>query len=84
MGTATIETKNSTSSVWLLRPLLLEQNATEAEKILSELKDSGLEITPCIAGEALEFKQALQSGKFDVIISALRNSSGRIWRSWMC
>jgi len=72
MGTVTIETKNPTCSIRLLRLLLLEQDPSDAANILRELKDSGLEIAPCITGDALEFKKALNSGKFDVVISAWR------------
>ena len=70
MGTVTIETKNPTSSIRLLRLLLLEQDPSNAAKILRELKSCGLEIEPCIAGDKLEFKNAINTGKFDAIISA--------------
>ena len=70
MGTVTVEKKNSTSSIRLLRLLLLEQNPSDAARILRELKDSGLEIAPCIAANQSEFQQALSSGKFDAVISA--------------
>src|ERR1700752_143875 len=70
MGTVTVEKKNSTSSIRLLRLLLLEQNPSDAAKILRELKDSGLEIAPCVAANQSEFQHALRSGKFDAVISA--------------
>jgi two-component system cell cycle sensor histidine kinase/response regulator CckA len=69
MGTLTVETKNSTSSVRLLRLLLLDQDTSDAAKILRELKEAGLEIAPCVAGNKLEFKNALSSKKFDAVIS---------------
>src|SRR5882724_1188976 len=70
MGTVTIETKNPASSIRLLRLLLLEHDPSEAANILSELKDLGLEMAPCHAADAVEFRKALNSGKFDVIICA--------------
>jgi PAS domain S-box-containing protein len=69
MGTVTVETKNSISSVRLFRLLLLEQDTANAVKILRELKDSGLEIAPCIAANQSELRNALTSGKFDAVIS---------------
>jgi PAS domain S-box-containing protein len=72
MGTVAIETKNPNSSIRLLRVLVLEQDTSDAEKILRELKGSGLEIVPHIAADAQEFKKALNSGKFDVVISACK------------
>jgi DNA-binding NtrC family response regulator len=76
MGMVTIETKNPSSSIRLLRLLLLEQDHSNAAKILRELKDSGLEIAPCIAGDAQECKKALNSGKYDAIISAWKLADG--------
>jgi len=70
MGTVTIETKNPASSIRLLRLLLLEHDPSEAANILRELKDLGLEMAPCHAADAVEFRKALSSGKFDVIICA--------------
>src|SRR5579864_7067439 len=76
MGTVTIETRNFTSSIRVLRLLVLEQDSSDAAGILRELKDSGLEISPCIAGNQLEFKNALSSGEFDAVISARTLSDG--------
>lgn len=76
MGTVTIETKNPASSIRLLRLLLLEQDPADSAKIQRELQDSGLEIAPCIAVDALEFKKALNSGKFDAVISAWKLADG--------
>jgi len=76
MGTVTIEARNPAFSIRLLRLLLLEQDPSNAANILRELKESGLEIAPCIAGDALEFKKALNSGKFDLIISAWKLADG--------
>src|SRR6266702_3151343 len=70
MGTVTVETKNSPFSIRLLRLLLLEQDASEAAKILRELKDAGMELAPCVAANQAEFQHALSSGKFDAIVSA--------------
>ena len=70
MGTVTIETKNPASSIRLLRLLLLEHDPSEAANILRELKDLDLEMAPCHAADAVEFRKALNSGKFDVIICA--------------
>ena len=76
MGTVTVETISSNASTRPLRLLLLEQNASDADQILRELKNSGLEIEPCIAGNQLEFKNALSLGKFDAVISAWTPSDG--------
>ncbi len=72
MGPVTVETKISASSAPALRLLLLEQDSSEAARILGELKRAGLAITPCIAGNQLEFKHALSHEKFDVVLSAGR------------
>jgi PAS domain S-box-containing protein len=76
MGTVTIEAKNPAFSIRLLRLLLLEQDHSSAAKILRELKESGLEIAPCIAGGAQECKKALNSGKYDAIISTWKLADG--------
>src|SRR5260221_56218 len=70
MATGKVETKNPASSIRLLRLLLLEHDSSEAANILRELKDLGLEMAPCHAADAVEFRKALNSGKFDVIICA--------------
>src|SRR5260370_4714017 len=70
MGAVSNETKNPASSIRLLRLLLLEHDSSEAANILRELKDLGLEMAPCHAADAVEFRKALNSGKFDVIICA--------------
>jgi PAS domain S-box-containing protein len=64
----TVETKIIASSARVLRLLLLEQDSSEAARILGELKGSGLEIAPSIVGNQLEFKEALCSRKFDVVL----------------
>ena len=69
MGTVTVETKNSVSSIRVLRLLLLEQDPSAAAKILRKLKDSSLEIAPCIAGDKEEFRNALKTGSFDAVVS---------------
>lgn len=76
MGTVTVESRNSTSSIRLLRLLLLEQDPADAAEILRELKASGLEIAPCIAANQSEFQNAVNSGKFDAVISARTLADG--------
>lgn len=76
MGTVTVETKNSVSSIRVLRLLLLEQDPSDAAQMLRKLKDSGLEIAPCIAGDKEEFKNALKTGNFDAVISAWKLADG--------
>lgn len=76
MGAMTVETKSSTSSVRLLRLLLLEQDGSDAAKILRELNHAGLEIAPCVAANQLEAKNALGSGNFDAVISTWTHSDG--------
>ena len=70
MGSVTVETKSSTSSARVLRVLLLEEDSSDAARILRELKDAGLEIAPIIAGNRSEFKNALGAGNFDAVISS--------------
>jgi PAS domain S-box-containing protein len=76
MGTVIVETKNFAPSIRLVRLLLLEQETSDAAKILRELRDSGLKISPCIVTNHLEFKNALSSGKFDAVISARTLADG--------
>src|SRR5437879_9793740 len=76
MGPVTVEIKNSASSMNVLRLLLLEENASDAARILRELKNAGLRITPTIAGNQLEFKNALYAGKFDAVVAAWRLPDG--------
>src|ERR1700757_2276615 len=70
MGTVIVQAKSSAASISHLRLLLLTQDTTDVAKILRELKDSGLEIAPCVAGNQLEFRGAVNAGKFDAVISA--------------
>ena len=70
MGSVTVETKSSTSSARVLRVLLLEEDSSDAARILRELKDAGLEIAPIIARNRSEFKNALGAGNFDAVISS--------------
>lgn len=76
MGPVTVEIKNSASSMNVLRLLLLEENASDAARILRELKHAGLEVAPTIAGNQLEFKNALYAGKFDAVVAAWRLPDG--------
>ncbi|HEV2101224.1 MAG TPA: response regulator [Candidatus Acidoferrum sp.] len=76
MGTVTVETKNPVSSIRVIRLLLLVEDPPDAAKILRKLKDSGLEIEPCIAGDKLEFRNALDTGNFDAVISTWKHADG--------
>jgi PAS domain S-box-containing protein len=79
MGTVIVAAKNSAPSIRLSRLLLLAQDASDVAKILRELKDSGLEIDPCVTKNLLEFRNALNGGNFDAVISAwtLAESDGQ-------
>src|SRR5437879_10136974 len=76
MGPVTVEIKNSASTMNVLRLLLLEENASDAARILRELKSAGVEIAPTIAGNQLEFKNALHAGKFDAVVAAWKLPDG--------
>ena len=70
MGPMTAESKMFTPLAGDVRVLLLEENSSEAARILCELKDAGLAIAPRIARNQSEFRNALSTGKFDAVISA--------------
>jgi len=70
MGTVIVQMKDSGPSARLLRLLLFAQDTSDGEKILRQLKDSGLEIAPCVAENQLQFQNTLESGKFDAVITA--------------
>ncbi|HET7105684.1 MAG TPA: response regulator [Candidatus Acidoferrum sp.] len=76
MGPVTVEIKNPDSTVKVLRLLVLEESASDAARILRELKNSGLEVEPTIAGNQVEFKHALHRGKFDAVVRAWKLSDG--------
>ena len=58
------------------RLLVLEQDAAQAERVLRELREAGIESLPKIAGNAAELAEALQSGGFDLALLDCELSNG--------
>ena len=76
MGPVAVLNQSSASSVGTARVLLLEQRATEAERILRLLQDSGFELESTLVRSATEFGEALRSRAFDAALLHGRLSEG--------
>ena len=76
MGPVAVLNQSSASSVGTARVLLLEQRATEAERILRLLQDSGFELESTLVHSAAEFGEALRSCAFDAALVHGRLSEG--------
>jgi two-component system, cell cycle sensor histidine kinase and response regulator CckA len=76
MGPVAVLNQSSASSVGTARVLLLEQRATEAERILRLLQDSGFELESTLVHSAEEFGEALRSRAFDAALVHGRLSEG--------
>lgn len=76
MGPVAVINRKTATSVFVPRLLLLEQDGAEAETILRELQEGGLEVCPIVARNAAEFGEALRSREFDVALVDCASRNG--------
>lgn len=68
MGPVAVLNQGTPASVGTARVLLLEQRASEAERILRLLQDAGFELEPTVVRSAAEFGAALRNAPFDAVL----------------
>jgi len=72
MKAGTLEVLREPALAAKLRLLIVEHTQEDVELVLLALKESGVQVDHAVVQSRDEFRQALQSGKYDAVLSDYR------------